>query len=164
MATPFSTVIERFYRRIEEDKNFFDYYNLTDEQSMAIAEQRSIGLLYEAIEMIVLRTTPTVNFYDYDTILNQFNFDLNNTEILLISSFMYQQYLERTVAKLKEYNVNYTAENLRVFDPSNARSTFQSLYDDICNKNDILLDTYDSKDRDNNELLQIDFQKYDEDN
>lgn len=164
MATPFSTVIERFYRRIEEDKNFFDYYNLTDEQSMTIAEQRSIGLLYEAIEMIVLRTTPTVNFYDYDTILNQFNFDLNNTEILLISSFMYQQYLERTVAKLKEYNVNYTAENLRVFDPSNARSTFQSLYDDICNKNDILLDTYDSKDRDNNELLQIDFQKYDEDN
>ena len=153
MPTPFSTLIDRFFRRIEEDKNYFDYYNLTDEQSMTVAYERAKGFLYEATELIMLKATPTINLTDYD----------KTYEILLVSSFMYQQYLERTIAKLKEYNVNYTADNLKVFDPSNARSTFQSLYEKVCEDNNVLLDLYNSKDRETNEVLSINYSDYDED-
>ena len=162
MPTPFSTLINRFFRRIEEDKNYFDYYNLTNEQAMSVAYERAKGFLYEATELIMLKATPTVDLTDYDETYEQFNFDLNNSEILLVSSFMYQQYLERTIAKLKEYNVNYTADNLKVFDPSNARSTFQSLYERVCEDNNILLDLYNNKDRETNEVLSINYADYDE--
>ena len=36
MPTPFSTLIDRFFRRIEEDKNYFDYYNLTNERLRSV--------------------------------------------------------------------------------------------------------------------------------
>lgn len=160
MTTPFETLIQRFFRRIEKDREFFNYLNMSDDDAMSLAIERARGLLFEAIELINLKAVPSVDFNDYDESLQCFNFELTNNEIMLISSFMYQQYLERDIAKLKCLSVNYTSSNLKVFDPSNARSTFESLYNNVCDKNEILLDEYNSKDRENNQLLSIDYSKY----
>ena len=161
--TSFEILIERFFHRIEKDRDFFNYFQLTDTEAMDLATQRAESLLYEAVSIISLKTTTAVDFYNYDKENKTFNFDLNNTEIMLISSFMYQQYLERDIAKLKILSVNYTSSNLKVFDPSNARSTFKALYDDVCIRNELLLDEYNNKDRETNQFLAIDYGSYEED-
>lgn len=160
--TSFEILIDRFFHRIEEDRDFFNYFQLSDADAMELATERAESLLYEAVSIIALKTTTSVDFYNYDKENKTFNFDLNNNEIMLISSFMYQQYLERDIAKLKVLSVNYTSSNLKVFDPSNARSTFKALYDGVCEQNILLLDEYNNKDRDTNQFLTIDYSSYEE--
>lgn len=161
--TSFEILVDRFFHRIEKDRGFFRYFQLSDTEAMELANVRAESLLYEAVSIISLKTTTSVDFYDYDKENKTFNFDLNNSEIMLISSFMYQQYLERDIAELKVLSVNYTSSNLKVFDPSNARSTFQALYDRVCEQNILLLDEYNNKDRDTNQFLTIDYGSYEED-
>lgn len=161
--TSFNILIDRFFHRIETDRGFFNYFNLTDNEAMELANQRAEALLYEAIDLLSLRTTHDINFADINYKNKCFNFDLTDKEIMLVSSFMYQQYLERDIAKLKVLSVNYTSSNLKVFDPSNARSTFKELYEKVCANNDLLLDEYNNKDRETNQFIRIDYGSYEED-
>lgn len=46
--TPFSDVIQAFYHYIENDVDFFSYFELTEEESMEVAGQRAEVLLKEA--------------------------------------------------------------------------------------------------------------------
>lgn len=161
--TSFNILIDRFFHRIETDRDFFNYFNLTDNEAMELANQRAEALLYEATALLSLRTTHDINFADINYKDKCFNFDLTDKEIILVSSFMYQQYLERDIAKLKVLSVNYTSSNLKVFDPSNARSTFRELYEKVCADNDLLLDEYNNKDRETNQFIRIDYGSYEED-
>lgn len=162
MATPYSDVINAFLRRIELDRKFFHYLHLSPGQANEMALERSKGLMNEAIGIIVSKCAPKVDFDDRDDEAEQFNFDLTTSEKYLISSLMYQQYLERDIAKLKCLNVNYTPTELRVFDPSNARSTFMSIFEYVCAQNDQLIDEYRSRDRENGEYTSIDYSQYDD--
>lgn len=161
--TSFQILIDRFFHRIEEDRDYFNYFNLSDEESMELAKQRAEAMLYEAISFLSLKTTHKIDFTDVDNEQKCFKFDLTSKEIMLISSFMYQQYLERDIAKLKVLSLNYTSSNLKTFDPSNARTTFQSLYREVCDANVLLLDEYNNKDRETNEYISIDYGSYEED-
>lgn len=160
MATPYSEVINAFLRRIELDRKFFQYLHMSAGQANELALARSMGLMNEALGIIALRCPNKADFDDRDD--EQFNFDLTTSEKYLISSLMYQQYLERDIAKIKSLNVNYTPTELRVFDPSNARSTFMSMFEYVCTQNEYLLDEYRSRDRDNGEYTSIDYSLYDE--
>lgn len=162
MATPYCEIINAFLRRIELDRKFFNYLNMTPEQANEIARQRSMGLMNEAIGILVSYCSPEIDFADQDDEAGQFNVTLTAREKYLISSLMYQQYLERDIAKLKVLNVNYTPTELRVFDPSNARQTFMSIYQYVCDQNAQLMDEYRNRGRDDGQYLSIDFSAYDE--
>lgn len=162
MATSFELPINRFFARIEEDREFFQYHNLSDTAAFQLAQTRATNYLRDAIDKMMLEGMPEIDFSDVDEVVAQFNADLTSREIYILASLMYEFYLAKDIAKLKTYNVNYTATNLRVFDPSNARSTFQSLYDGVVAKNQLLLDQYRNTDRLTGAYKTIDYGSYDD--
>lgn len=156
MGTSYQTVFDAFLYKVEEDKNFFNLINLQPEEAEDIIRIRSKALLTEAISILALRFHCPVDFTDYDDVNEAFNFDLSGKEVILLASFMYQVYLGRTLAKLKDKSVDYTATELRVFDPSNARSTYLELYNKVCQENEQLIDGYLSQERSTGEYLVVD--------
>lgn len=162
MGTPFSIPIERFFHRIEEDREFFNYYQLSDDEALQFAKVRAKAYLQNAADKIMMGGVSDVDFSDVDGVLDQFNADLTSREIYLLSSLMYEFYLEKDIAKLKTLSVNYTSSNLRVFDPSNARTSFHTLYKDVCEQNAILMDAYRNTDRVTGAFKGIDYASYDE--
>lgn len=163
MATPYSMVLNAFYHRVEKDEGFFNYFNLTAEEALAIAKERALAYMDESLSRIILECQPEVDFTDKNDTSEQFNFDLIKTEIFLIAALMYQSHLERDIAYLRLQNVNYTPTEIRVFDPSNARSTFMEMYESVCVKNEALMDKYKNLDRSTGTYKTVDFNAYDED-
>ena len=159
--TSFETIIDMFMHRVEEDKRFFNYYGLTDVESIELAYHRASAYLNEAISILIFKGHPQVDFTDFDAELQQFNFDLTQREKYLLSSLMYLQHLDRSIAYLKTLSVNYTSTDLRVFDPSNARKTFMTMYESVKAECDDLLDLYRNTARDDGDYLSIDFEVYD---
>lgn len=147
MSTPYSTLIQGFLNRIELDDSFFDYFGVDDIESSAIAERRATNYLKEAVAKLTLECNPSINLNDVDDENRVFAADLTNQEVFLITSLMYELYLSRTIDKLKDVSVNFTPTDLRVFDPSNARSTFLALYNKVCDENERYMELYRSRDR-----------------
>lgn len=159
--TSYETIIDMFMRRVERDKKFFNYVGLTDDQALQLAYCRANAYFHEAVSIVMFKGLPQVDFTDCDDEQATFNFDLTQREKYLLSSLMYLQYLDRDIAYLKTLSVNYTSTDLRVFDPSNARSTFLSLYQAVKHECDELLDIYKNTDRDDGTYLGINFDAYD---
>lgn len=160
MGTSIDVPIDLFLRRIEKDKSFFEYYNLLDFEALALARQRAENFLEEAIYKVTTQCSPQVDFLLRDG-NGDFTFDWNAQEKDLIPSVMYEVYLDRDFAYLKTLNVNFTSTELKVFDPSNARSTFLDIYERVHKHNQILMALYKDTDRETGELKQVDFSKYD---
>ena len=142
MATAFSVPIEAFFLRVEADRSFFNYLNLTDVQALELATQRATGYLHEACAKILFEAPSGSDFSNYDDEAETFGFDLTKREIFLLASLMYEMYMSRDIAKIKCLSRDYTSKDLRVFDPSNARKTFLDLYASVCDQNQALLETY----------------------
>ena len=162
MGTSFNIPIEAFLGRVEADRSFFNYLQLSDDKAVVIARQRALSYLFEACSVIMIECMPEVDFNDYDIRTNQFNFTLLDKEVFLLSSIMYEMYLDRDIAKLKTLNVNYTSTDLRVFDPSNARKTFLAMYEFVSGKNNILKTNYSESERDSGSYIGINFSAYDD--
>lgn len=162
MATSFQKPLDVFLRKIEKDIDFFRYLNMTDEEAMELAIKRSIGLLTDAGAMLSIRCKGSVVFTDVDEEAEEYTADLNNSEIYLIGSMMYELYLQKDFAKIKLDDVNYTATELRVFDPSNARRSFKEIYDTIVAENKLLIAEYRDTDRETGRYIGIDFASYEE--
>lgn len=157
--TTFEQVREWFYKRIEKDEEYFSYYGCTAEEAIEIARIRADSYLEEAIGLICAKALPQIDFSDRSE--TGFNFDFNQTERLLIPSLMYEFYIDRDIALLKLKEVNYTATEIRVFDPSNARTSFKALYDTVREYNAQLLDDYKNTDRKTGKFITLDFSLYD---
>ena len=162
MATSFEKPINRFFYRIEEDREFFRYFDLDETAAMQLAHQRATHYLMDAIDRIMIDGMPAIDFGDYDEVLAEFNEDLTSKEIYLLASLMYECYLSKDIAKLKTYTVNYTHVDLKVFDPSNARNSFMEMYESVRLQNERLLDMYRCTDRLTGQFKTIDFASYDE--
>lgn len=163
MGTPIETLVELFLNRIEKDRDFFQYFNLSESEAIMIARKRSDAYLNEALQRMITEGKPSVDFTSIEGDCcddRYFTFDLTPSELYLIPSLMYESYLSRDVAYLKTLSVNYTATDLRVFDPSNARSTFMSMYQFVHDQNSALLDRYRNTDRNTNEYIGIDYAQY----
>ena len=155
--TSFDTIIDMFMHRVEEDRRFFNYAGLTDQQSYDLAYERAQTYFDEAVALLIFKGRPQVDFTDCDAELRRFNFDLTAGEKYLLSSLMYMQHLDRSIAYLKTLSVNYTSTDLRVFDPSNARKTFLNMYLTVKAECDDLLDIYRSTGRSDGRYIGIDF-------
>lgn len=164
MNTPHSVVKKLFFSRIEKDMEFFSYFNVSEATAMAIANERASAYLEESILRVVMECHPSVNLTEYGNDADgspTFLFELTAGEKLLLSSLMYECYLERDMSYLKTLNVNYTATDLRVFDPSNARSTFMPMFGAVHEQNEYFIDIYKNEDRSTGQYKLVDFAAHD---
>lgn len=162
MSTPWSKINAIFFDKIEEDGDFFDYYNMTAEESMALAEKRAESCLKEAAARLLLECDVDPSLFAYNEEEKIFLEDLTDIEINLLASLQYEAYVARDVAKLKVWQVNFVPSDLNVFSPNEARKTFMEMYNAIKAENLNKLDKYKSKDRITNRLNMIDYSSYDE--
>ena len=163
MSTPWSDINEMFFDKVEEDSGFFNYFELSEDEAVELATERANSCLKEAAARFELECGMSdVNFLDYDSENEQFNFDLTPTERYIMCSLQYEAYIARDIAKIKVFELNFVPSDLTVFDPSNARRSFMQMYESVKDENRALLDNYKSKDRLTNQKRAINYTEYDE--
>lgn len=160
MTGSWDSILDAFHFQMQEDYEYFSYYNLDEDQTKAVIHERSIGFLKEAITRLLFSCTPDVDFNDYNEAEEKFNFELTNEEINLLSSLMFERYLAKGMARLRIAKNALTSQDIKyAFSPYRERNSFVSMYKDICAENDKLIDRYISKDRLTGERK---YPKYDE--
>ena len=90
--TDFSTILDRFYNRIEKDEDFFRYYNVNINEAVQIATQRATNYLIESLDDLSTVGNLEVDFSDYDDEVQRINFKLLPKEINLIVEMMFLKY------------------------------------------------------------------------
>ena len=161
MATSYSEIIDAFLMRVELDRKYFHYRDVDAEDGLKVARFRAFMFLSEACGRLMLEGMPGMSFVVEGDENGAFAFDVTAGEKYLLASLMYEQYMARDIAHLKTMNVNFTGTELRIFDPSNARKTFLSLYEEVRAQNDYLLDVYKNSDRLTGLYSMIDFSRHD---
>lgn len=160
--TTFAEVNDIFFRKVEEDRNFYQYFNLSEAEAMNLATDRATAFLREAAARLNLEVSNGINFLDWDLTKGEWNFVLTDTEKYLIACLQFEVYLARTVARLRAFTVNFTPTDLNVFSPANDRTSFMNMYNAVKQENASLIDNYKSKDRLTNSKLEIDYASYSE--
>lgn len=160
-TTSFDKVISRLLRKIEKDKDFFSYYNLSVSEVQSLVMEQAVGYLYDAVDILTSKCEPEVDFYDYDEELQIFNFELTQREIGLLSSLMYEVYFERDEALLKAFKIRMTPSDLNQFSPASERKTFEDMLQRIKNENINKISKYVSTDRNTGKRKTIDHSQYD---
>ena len=97
MGTPFLEPINRFLRRIEEDRDFFQYFQLSDDEALDLARRRARNYLEDAIDRMMMDGRPSVDLTDIDEGSFSFNIELTRNEVFLLSSLMYEYYLDKDI-------------------------------------------------------------------
>lgn len=158
MSTSYDKFYSVFFDKVEKNTEFFNYYNLTDEESLSLAKQRAKVYLKEAIAKLTLKCTPDVDFRDYDDTLEVINVDATNGEIDLIANLMFEMFLTKDIAKLTAFSPYFTASELKtVLSPANERTSFMSMLEEVKKDNIDAIDGYQSKDRLTGKLKTLDF-------
>ena len=137
-TTSFDKVISRLLRKIEKDKDFFSYYNLSVSEVQSLVMEQAVGYLYDAVDLLTSKCEPEVDFYDYDEELQIFNFELNQREI-----------------------GRMTPSDLNQFSPASERRTFEDMLQRIKNENINKISKYVSTDRNTGKRKTIDHSQYD---
>ena len=160
--TSFEDIYNAFFEKMESDQRFFNYFDLTEEESMALARERAHTYLKESIAVILRRcdTDTGIDFTNYNDELEMFNFDLTPDEIDMIASLMYEQEYKRQYSRLKVFDIQHIPSTLNVFSPSNERKTVRALFQDIHYENLTILDNYNAKDRNTHNSKTIDYDSY----
>ena len=160
-TTSFDKITSRLLRKIEKDKDFFEYYNLSVSEVQSIVMEQAVGYLYDAIDLLTSKCEPPVDMYNYDEKLMQFNFELTQREIGLLASLMYEVYFERDEALLKAFKIRMTPSDLNQFSPANERASFENMLQRIKNENTNKIAKYVSTDRKTGKRKMIDHSQYD---
>jgi len=162
MSTSFDVITEKFFKKIEKDKDFFCYYNVSLSEAMNLAQEQATNYLFEAVERLTDECTPDVDFFDYDEDMEEFNFDLTRKEQGLISSLMREVYFDRDLSLLKAFKIALTPSDLNQFSPSSERKTFTAMLKDIKAENSAKISQYDSVDRITGKKKMINYAQSDE--
>lgn len=163
MSTSFEKVINKFFRKIEKDREFFSYYNVTLEDAMQLAKEQANGYLLEAVEKLTDECVPDVDFFDYDEELQVFNFKLTDKEIGLLTDLMREVYFERDFVTLKAFKIAMTPSDLNQFSPASERKTFTDMVNGIKSENVGKISQYASVDRITGKKKLINYSQYNED-
>lgn len=163
-TTEFTTILNRFYNRIEKDEKFFNYYNVDLSEAQKIAEQRATNYLIESLDDLSMLNNLDVDFSDYDEELGEINFQLLPKEINLLVEMMFLKYMKRDEALLHAMEINFTPSDLNVFSPANERTSYRNFINELSKAVDAKIDDYKNRDRKTNALKQlIDYSEYSED-
>lgn len=163
MSTSFEKVINKFFRKIEKDREFFSYYNVSLEDAMQLAKEQANGYLLEAVEKLTDECIPDVDFFDYDEELQVFNFKLTDKEIGLLTDLMREVYFERDFVTLKAFKIAMTPSDLNQFSPASERKTFTDMVNGIKSENVGKISQYASVDRMTGKKKLINYSQYNED-
>lgn len=163
MSTSFEKIINKFFRKIEKDREFFSYYNVTLEEAMQLAKEQANGYLLEAVEKLTDECVPDVNFFDYDEEIQVFNFKLTDKEIGLLTDLMREVYFERDFVTLKAFKIAMTPSDLNQFSPASERKTFTDMVNGIKSENVAKISQYASVDRMTGKKKLINYSQYNED-
>ena len=163
MSTSFEKIINKFFRKIEKDREFFSYYNVSLEEAMQLAKEQANGYLLEAVEKLTDECVPDVDFFDYDEELQVFNFKLTDKEIGLITDLMREVYFERDFVTLKAFKIAMTPSDLNQFSPASERKTFTDMVNGIKSENIGKISQYASVDRITGKKKLINYSQYNED-
>lgn len=156
----FETLYEAFFDKIEKDKDFFNYNNVSVNEALNIAKTRSNRYLKEALSTISLKCTPDKcgkNFIDFNDETKTLNYDLTYIELDIIASVMYEKYLFREFSKLKAQANRFTTKDFNVFSPANERNSFNEMFKTIQRGNEVLIDNYKSINHSTGNALTIDY-------
>ena len=163
MSTSFEKIINKFFRKIEKDREFFSYYNVTLEDAMQLAKEQANGYLLEAVEKLTDECVPDIDFFDYDEELQAFNFKLTDKEIGLLTDLMREVYFERDFVTLKAFKIAMTPSDLNQFSPASERKTFTDMVNGIKSENIGKISQYASVDRVTGKKKLINYSQYSED-
>lgn len=147
MSTLYKKIYDPFYDRLEKDETFIDYINLTEQECIDLAKERSHSYLTEAISELTSNCTPDINFEDYDDDLEVISEDLTKKEIKLLVDIMFKIYMERDVPKLHVFALYLTPNELNTFSPANERKSYLDLIKGLQDGIDKSIDNYSSTDR-----------------
>lgn len=151
-TTTFDFLFERFYRRIEKDEKFFNYYNVDVEEAIQLAHDRAKGCLIDALEILSSIGGLQVDFSNYDDKSEELNFKTIPTENKLIVDLMFQVYMERDLPLLHAFKINFAPSDLTVLSPANERNSYEAFITRLDAKNKAAQDDYKSRDRDTGKL------------
>ena len=163
MSTSFEKIINKFFRKIEKDREFFSYYNVSLEEAMQLAKEQANGYLLEAVEKLTDECIPDIDFFDYDEELQVFNFKLTEKEIGLLTDLMREVYFERDFVTLKAFKIAMTPSDLNQFSPASERKTFTDMVNGIKSENVGKISQYASVDRITGKKKLINYSQYNQD-
>lgn len=162
--TAFSEIYDKFYELVETDSNFFQYFDLSENEVRNLVHDRAKSYLMESLSVIFRNIEPEENFsfddYDYDSELEEFNSDLTYDEIDMLAHLMLEQHFKREFGKLKAFSAQDLPTSLQVFSPANERASIRALVKDIHEENMTMLDNYMAKDRSTRKRKTIDYDTY----
>lgn len=122
--TAFEDVFNAFYHYIENDVDFFHYFELDEDECMEVAEQRAGVLLNEATSYLSRKMIVESVFSTYDAQDECFTETLTNSETNLLVKAMFLMYLQRDITKLRTFHGVMTSSDLNLYSPANERKTF----------------------------------------
>ena len=160
--TAFSEIYDKFYELVETDSNFFQYFDLTENEVQDLVHDRAKSYLMESLSVITRNNEPEEDFSfdDYDSELEEFNSDLTFDEIDMLAHLMLEQHFKREFGKLKAFSAQDLPTSLQVFSPANERTSIRALVKDIHEENMTMLDNYMAKDRSTRKRKTIDYDTY----
>lgn len=128
--TSYDVVIERFMRKIKQDKDYFCINGVSEEEFVELLNRRSVELLDDAANEMqpLISLRQNVNFLDKDDLLERFNFELTSIEIDMLSDMMVCKYFDEELIKLKTMQ-KYLGDDIKVFSPANERKTYLEMID-----------------------------------
>ena len=153
--TAFADVKNAFYHYIENDVDFFSYFELDEEESMEVAEQRADVLLKEATSYLTRKLIVESVFSTYDADSECFTAMLTNAEINLLVKCMFLCYLQRDLTKLRTFHGVMTSSDLNLYSPANERKTFVEMTQKYEDDLKIEISEYQMLDRKTGTYIQI---------
>lgn len=153
--TDFNTVINAFYHYIEEDVDFFHYFDLDEEECMEVAGQRAGVLLNEATSYLTRKLIVESVFSTADTSENEFTETLTDAEINLLVKTMFLMYLQRDLTKLRTFHGVMTSSDLNLYSPANERKTFVEMVQKYESDLNVEISEYQMRDRSSGAFVQI---------
>lgn len=152
-GTAFSDVIQAFYHYIEQDVDFFSYFELDEEESMEVAGQRAEVLLKEATSYLcnILVVENVYSTIDGDSFTEM----LTNVEINLLVKAMFLCYLKRDLTTLRTFHGVMTSSDLNMHSPANERKTFVDMVEKFEDELRIEISEYQMRDRTTGQFIQI---------
>lgn len=152
-GTAFSDVIQAFYHYIEQDVDFFSYFELDEEEGMEVAGQRAEVLLKEATSYLcnILVVENVYSTTDGDAFTEM----LTNVEINLLVKAMFLCYLNRDLTMLRTFHGVMTSSDLNMYSPANERKTFVDMVEKFEDELRIEISEYQMRDRTTGQFIQI---------
>ena len=147
MATTFAEVNDIFFKRVIRDPDFFQYNNVPNSEVEELLNVNAFDYMIESISTILEYSEPIVDFNDYNTTSEEFNFDLTKSEFQMFANLMFEKFLSRDRAMLKIYNKYFTTNEVKLFSPAEERRTFENMLESIEVKNIRAIRSYNSRDR-----------------